>query len=208
MKHATNGEVLLFKRPIETKFSKLLTPGNGVTDIFSGLNEDEVVDFEFISNPQAIQTSVKNTFGYVRSRNSSGTNSVGSGGVRQPPISRPTSSNSSSIGSAASSNGSSLLNSLMNNSTSCLSNGLAQGIAASLASTANGGCPVSAVSSHGNGGGGSTVNGHQSSVSHSAVGNGLKEFLLEQQHLVRELSHFISRSSIGPGFFPFSKSTK
>jgi hypothetical protein len=64
MKHATNGEVLLFKRPIETKFSKLLT--GGVTDIFSGLNEDEVVDFEFISNPQAIQTSVKNTFGYVR----------------------------------------------------------------------------------------------------------------------------------------------
>ena len=54
MKHATNGEVLLFKRPIETKFSKLLT--GGVTDIFSGLNEDEVVDFEFISNPQAIQT--------------------------------------------------------------------------------------------------------------------------------------------------------
>ena len=95
MKHATNGEVLLFKRPIETKFSKLLT--GGVTDIFSGLNEDEVVDFEFISNPQAIQTSVKNTFGYVRSRNSSGSGSVGShhGGanVRQPPISRPTSSN-------------------------------------------------------------------------------------------------------------------
>jgi len=187
MKHATNGEVLLFKRPIETKFSKLLT--GGVTDIFSGLNEDEVVDFEFISNPQAIQTSVKNTFGYVRSRNSSGTNSVGShgGNVRQPPISRPTSSNSSSIGSAASSGGSSLLNSLMNNSTSgCMSNGLAQGIAVTLASTQNGHAAAS-------------VNGgHQSSVSHSAVGNGLKEFLLEQQHLQQHSSRsFLANSSNG-----------
>jgi hypothetical protein len=76
MKHASNGEVLLFKRPIEAKFSALLT--GGVSEIFAGLNEDEVVDFEFISNHQAIQSSVKNTFGYVRSRNSSGTNSVGS----------------------------------------------------------------------------------------------------------------------------------
>lgn len=171
MKHATNGEVMLFKRPIEAKLSMLLT--NGVTDLFTGLHEDEVVDFEFISNPQAIQSSVKNNFGYVRSRNSSGTNSVGSG-VRQPPISRPTSSNSSSIGS--SSNGSNgtcgngvvnggLLNSLMGSnpagvsvSNNGLSNGLAQGIAASLGP-------------------------NQGSVSHS-VGNGLKEFLMEQQHLV------------------------
>ena len=155
MKHASNGEVLLFKRPIEQKFSVLL---NVSTDLFANLNEDEVVDFEFISNPQAIQTSVKTTFGYMRSRNSSGTNSVGSGGQppRQPPISRPTSSNSSS---GASSNG--ILSSLINNGStgSCLSNGLAQGIAATLAS----------------------ANGHQQS-SASTVGNGLKEFLLEHQH--------------------------
>ena len=139
MKHATNGEVLLFKRPIEQKFSKLLTGAS--SEVFSGLNEDEVVDFEFISNPQAIQTSVKNTFGYVRSRNSSGTNSVGSA-PKQPPISRPTSSNSSGSGS--------LLNSLMNGH----GNGM-----------------------HGNGLSFATLN------SHSAVGNGLKEFLLEQQTL-------------------------
>merc|ERR1712223_716670 len=115
MKHATNGEVLLFKRLIEQKLATLLSVSaggtssngsgggnNGSSDLFSGLNEEDgnAVDFEFISNPQAIQTSVKNSFGYVRSRNSSGTNSVGSGGIRQPPISRPTSSNSSSIGSA------------------------------------------------------------------------------------------------------------
>ena len=98
MKHATNSEVLLFKRLIEQKLATLLNSSNSTlsNDLFSSLNEEEVVDFEFISNPQAIQTSVKNTFGYVRSRNSSGTNSVGSahGSLRQqPPISRPTSSN-------------------------------------------------------------------------------------------------------------------
>ena len=69
----------------------------------------------------------------------------------------------------------------MNNSTSgCLSNGLAQGIAATLASTQNGGLQN---------GHAVTVNGHGGSVqSHSAVGNGLKEFLLEQQHLVSYIS--------------------
>ena len=45
MKHATNGEVLLFKRPIEQKFSVLFSN-------MDGPNEEEVVDFEFISNPQ------------------------------------------------------------------------------------------------------------------------------------------------------------
>ena len=45
MKHATNGEVLLFKRPIEQKFSLLFAN-------MDGPNEEEVVDFEFISNPQ------------------------------------------------------------------------------------------------------------------------------------------------------------
>lgn len=168
MKHATNGEVLLFKRPIEQKFSGLGSCG----DIFT-LTEDEVIDFEFISNPQAIQTSVKNTFGYVRSRNSSGTNSVGSvsGPPRQPPISRPTSSNSSNSSSAPSA---AILNSLMNNAAaaSSLSNGLAQGIAATLAAS-NGHSAGSQQSQ----------NSHHSTV----VGNGLKEFLLEQQHLVRDL---------------------
>lgn len=49
MKHATNGEVLLFKRPIEQKFSLLFAN-------MDGPNEEEVVDFEFISNPQVIDT--------------------------------------------------------------------------------------------------------------------------------------------------------
>ncbi len=88
-----NGEAFLFERPIKQKFSALLT--GQVSDIFAGLNEEEIVDFEFISNPQAIQTSVKNTFGYVRSRNSSGTNSsgtnssVGSGGCNGVASSGP-----------------------------------------------------------------------------------------------------------------------
>ena len=45
MKHATNGEVLLFKRPIEQKFSILFSN-------MDGPSEEDVVDFEFISNPQ------------------------------------------------------------------------------------------------------------------------------------------------------------
>ena len=61
MKHASNGEVLLFKRPIEQKFSVLLS------DLFASLNEDEVVDFEFISNAQAIQTGS----GIIHTQNSS-----------------------------------------------------------------------------------------------------------------------------------------
>lgn len=180
MKHATNGEVLLFKRPIEQKFSGLGSCG----DIFT-LTENEVIDFEFISNPQAIQTSVKNTFGYVRSRNSSGTNSVGSvttGPPRQPPISRPTSSNSSNSSSAPSA---AILNSLMNNvaSTSSLSNDLAQGIAATLAAS--------------NGGSQQPQNSHHSTV----VGNGLKEFLLEQQHLQhsRPFSNGLGGHHVGSG---------
>ncbi len=177
--------MLLFKRPIEQKFSVLLT-GGSAAEIFSGLNEDEIVDFEFISNAQAIQTSVKNTFGYVRSRNSSGTNSVGSSGVprQQPPISRPTSSNSSSNGSSNNSqNSHGLLNSLMSSGTSnsCnLSNGLAQGIAASLNNGHH--------------------HGHQNSISHSsAVGSGLKEFLMEQQQLQHVSRSFLANSGVGPG---------
>ena len=188
MKHATNGEVLLFKRPIEQKFSLLFAN-------MDGPNEEEVVDFEFISNPQvidkglkrpwikghnlrillsnlqAIQSSVKSTFGYVRSRNSSGSNNSSS---KQPPISRPTSSNSSS----SSSNG--ILNTLMNNSTSCLSNGLAQGIAATLTASA-----VAASAAPGSNGHAGSGGGIVTSSSNSQVGNGLKEFLLEQ-HLVRQ----------------------
>ena len=55
-----------------------------------------------------------------------------------------------------------MLNSLMNGSS--LSNGLAQGIAATLAAS-NG--------------------GHQQPTQQTSVGNGLKEFLLEQHQLVR-----------------------
>ena len=57
-----------------------------------------------------------------------------------------------------------MLNSLMNGSS--LSNGLAQGIAATLAAS-NG--------------------GHQQPTQQTSVGNGLKEFLLEQHQLVRHL---------------------
>ena len=69
----------------------------------------------------------------------------------------------------------------MNNSTSCLSNGLAQGIAATLTASAVAASAANSLpGSNGHAGSGSVT-----SSSNSQVGNGLKEFLLEQ-HLVRQ----------------------
>ena len=59
MKNASNGEVLLFKRPIEQKFGSLLANSPDV-------NLEDVCDFKFVFNYQAIQSNVKNTFGYIR----------------------------------------------------------------------------------------------------------------------------------------------
>lgn len=58
MKNASNGEVLLFKRPIEQKFSSLMSNSPDV-------NLDDVCDLKFVGNYAAIQTNVKNTFGYI-----------------------------------------------------------------------------------------------------------------------------------------------
>lgn len=58
MKNASNGEVLLFKRPIEQKFSSLMSNSPDV-------NLDDVCDLKFVGNYKAIQANVKNTFGYI-----------------------------------------------------------------------------------------------------------------------------------------------
>jgi len=79
MKHASNLEVLLFKKPLDARLHQLLsyTPE---------LNMGSVTELEFISNFQAIQVGVKNQFGYVKSKGETG----GQGGAKQqPPISRP-----------------------------------------------------------------------------------------------------------------------
>ena len=77
MKHASNFEVLLFKKPLDARLHQLLayTPE---------LNLGSITDLEFISNFQAIQVGVKNQFGYVKSK---GDASRSNG--QQPPISRP-----------------------------------------------------------------------------------------------------------------------
>jgi len=75
MKHASNGEVLMFKKPLEGRLHQLLayTPD---------INLAAITELEFISNFQAIQVGVRNQFGYVKTKQEVD-------GPRQPPISRP-----------------------------------------------------------------------------------------------------------------------
>jgi len=77
MKHASNGEVLLFKKPLDARLHQLLSYS-------PELNLASITELEFISNFQAIQVGVKNQFGYVKSKPESG-----NGSKQQPPISRP-----------------------------------------------------------------------------------------------------------------------
>lgn len=63
LKHANSTEILLFKNFIDQCFQNLL---NSVPDINNQLN---MFDIEFVSNFQAIQTGIRNTFGYVRQGN-------------------------------------------------------------------------------------------------------------------------------------------
>ena len=79
MKHASNGEVLMFKKPLDARLHQLLsyTPE---------LSLNSLAELEFISNFQAIQVGVRNQFGYVKSKPESGP-----GNKQQPPISRPVS---------------------------------------------------------------------------------------------------------------------
>nr|AUG84421.1 brat [Platynereis dumerilii] len=59
-KHASSTEVLIFKKMLDTNLQKLtsfMPDTNSVTSSF---------DLEFVSNYQAIQVGIRNTFGYVR----------------------------------------------------------------------------------------------------------------------------------------------
>ena len=79
MKHASNGEVLMFKKPLDARLHQLLSA-------IPELNTQQICDLEFTSNFQAIQVGVRNQFGYVKSGAE-----VGQAGAvgKQPPISRP-----------------------------------------------------------------------------------------------------------------------
>ncbi|KAJ4451088.1 hypothetical protein ANN_02526 [Periplaneta americana] len=76
-KHATMAEALMFKRVFDTKFQAFMTY-NPEVSLQNGC------DLEFVSNYQAIQVGVRNTFGYVRS-----SSELPVGPSKQPPIARP-----------------------------------------------------------------------------------------------------------------------
>ncbi|XP_023011923.1 tripartite motif-containing protein brain tumor isoform X2 [Leptinotarsa decemlineata] len=93
-KCATVVEILMFKKILDTKLQSLMS-----------CNIDQAVqsasELEFVSNYQAIQVGVRNTFGYVRSNSETVV-----GPSKQPPIARPTGGGGSSS-SGSSVNGSS-----------------------------------------------------------------------------------------------------
>lgn len=87
-------EILMFRKLLDSKMQSLLN-----------CNIDQSVqsacELEFVSNYQAIQVGVRNTFGYVRS-----SSEVPIGPSKQPPIARPTGGSSSSGSSVNGSSGS------------------------------------------------------------------------------------------------------
>lgn len=115
-KYTTVTEVLMVKKLLDSKLQALINSTPDVTN--------HSADLEFVSNYQAIQVGVRNTFGYVRSSSESN-----AGPSKQPPIARPTalssgSSNGSSGPGSAGSLGGLLLdrpysNGLVSTSTTC-----------------------------------------------------------------------------------------
>ncbi|XP_014232640.1 brain tumor protein [Trichogramma pretiosum] len=90
-KYTTPTEVLMVKKLLDAKLQLMLSYNPDINS--------QAADLEFVSNYQAIQVGVRNTFGYVRS--SSEANSAPQN--KQPPIARPTALNStgSSIGNSS-----------------------------------------------------------------------------------------------------------
>nr|NVI69972.1 brain tumor [Cucujiformia] len=76
-KCATIVEIIMFRKLLDNKLQGLLSYNMDQSVQMAG-------ELEFVSNYQAIQVGVRNTFGYVRS------NSEMIGPIRQPPIARPT----------------------------------------------------------------------------------------------------------------------
>ena len=86
-------DILMFRKILDNKLQSLLTH-----NVDSSVQSS--YELEFVSNYQAIQVGVRNTFGYVRSNSDAVV-----GPSKQPPIARPTGGGSSSSGSSV--NGSS-----------------------------------------------------------------------------------------------------
>nr|NVI70105.1 brain tumor [Cucujiformia] len=87
-------EILMFRKLLDTKLQGLLSYN-------IDQNVQSACELEFVSNYQAIQVGVRNTFGYVRSNSEPVV-----GPSKQPPIARPTGGSSSSGSSVNGSSGS------------------------------------------------------------------------------------------------------
>lgn len=87
-------EILMFRKLLDSKMQSLLSCN-------IDQNVQSACELEFVSNYQAIQVGVRNTFGYVRSNSE-----VPIGPSKQPPIARPTGGSSSSGSSVNGSSGS------------------------------------------------------------------------------------------------------
>jgi len=77
LQSASKKDVLLFQTSLETRMSHLVTS-------MPQLDLANTVQLEFISNFQAIQVGVRNQFGYIKSGSETGVSMA-----KQPPISRP-----------------------------------------------------------------------------------------------------------------------
>ncbi|CAG9762923.1 unnamed protein product [Ceutorhynchus assimilis] len=86
-------EILMFRKLLDAKLNSLLT--NNLDQ-----SVQSACELEFVSNYQAIQVGVRNTFGYVRSNSEAVL-----GPSKQPPIARPTCGSSSSGSSVNGSSG-------------------------------------------------------------------------------------------------------
>nr|CAG4643755.1 EOG090X01W2 [Lepidurus arcticus] len=102
LKYTSPTETLLFKKLLDNKFSSLLaySPDSNV--------QNSAGDIEFVSNYQAIQVGVRNTFGYIRS------GADLQGPQKQPPIARPTPSAAATSASHTHACNSTSLNNLLN----------------------------------------------------------------------------------------------
>lgn len=98
-KAANLADVLMFRKMLDTKVQALLSSN-------PEQSMQTACELEFVSNYQAIQVGVRNTFGYVRSSSEANV-----GPSKQPPIARPTTNgcilNGGSSSSSSSVNGSS-----------------------------------------------------------------------------------------------------
>ncbi|KAF4526901.1 hypothetical protein B566_EDAN014523 [Ephemera danica] len=115
-KHGSATELLMFKKLLDSKLQALMSYSPDV-------NLQTVCDLEFVSNYQAIQVGVRNTFGYVRS-----SSELPVGPSKQPPIARPTNGITTPIGIHLNGTSSSLGTSASSSLNGSLSGGLNSGL--------------------------------------------------------------------------------